>query len=169
MKFFLQLSAVFIISILICSCKKSDPKTCWYLVDGIGNIINQVCNKTEAEMTAEYGSQYGFYKTSDPLYCWKLTRQSSPDIYEHNLPQYIVDKYSAGYVSEKVNCNSFCIWKILFKHKSKITGFYTPTTAKKETFLTALTDTCATLYVGRIVIVNETADSIHTAEFNEQY
>jgi len=33
------------------SCKKeSDTKHCWQIVDNVGNDLNVICNKTEAEM-----------------------------------------------------------------------------------------------------------------------
>ena len=161
--------SVLVLVMLLNSCKK-DSKTCWYLVDSLGYVIPQaICGKTESEMQAEYGNQYGFFRTSDPTYCWKLTKPTYPDAYVRNVPQYVIDRYFPGYAAVTVNCNSFCIWRVLFRHKSKITGLYTPTTVKVETYLNQPIDTCSKLFVGRVVIVSETTDSIHTAEYLEQY
>ena len=158
---------ILFILLAVNSCKKENQKTCWRLVDGLGNMLNEVCNKTESEMNAEYGSQYGFFRSSDPFYCWKVQQLPNPPNYIRNVPQYIIDKFLPGYTIEKVDCNSFCKWKILFKHQSKITGHFTPTTLKTETIMN-VSDTCGKLFPGRIVVVSETADSIHTAEFSQR-
>lgn len=170
MKYKLRIIPVFIFTILISSCKKElDKKNCWYLVDLLGYILpNQICDKSENEMNTEYGSQYFFFKASDPRYCWRLKRQPNPDIYVRDLPEYMINKFFPSYTAEIVDCNSFCNWKILLKHRSKITGNYTPNTIKNETIFN-INDTCGKLYMGRIVIVSETTDSIHTAEFIEHF
>ena len=162
--------SVLMLVTLLNSCKKSDGKNCWYLVDALGYVIpTPICDKTESDMNAQYGATYGFFPASDPTYCWKLTRSTYPDAYVRNVPQYVIDKYYPGYTATTVNCNSFCIWKVLFKNQSKITGLFTPTTVKIETYLNQPIDTCSKLFVGRIVTVSETTDSIHTAEYMEEY
>lgn len=152
--------------LLINSCKKENQKTCWYLVDNMGVIMNEVCGKSENEMNAEYGSQYGFFRSGDPRHCWKLRRQTDPEIYVRKVPQYIISRFFPAYTAEIVDCNSFCKWRVLFKHRSKITGNYAPTTGKTVTIMN-VNDTCGKLFTGRIVTVSETPDSIHTAEFGE--
>lgn len=166
MKFKLWIIPVLICSMLTGSCKKENQKTCWTLVDHLGFIMNEVCGKSENEMNAEYGSQFFFFRSSEPYYCWKLTKPSSPDNYIRNVPQFIIGKFFPSYTAAIVNCSSFCKWRVLYKHRSKITGNYGPVIQKTETILN-ISDTCGKLFVGRIVTVSETVDSIHTAEFAE--
>ena len=166
MKYKMWIVPVILLGILAGSCKKSDEKTCWILVDQLGVFMNEVCGKSENDMNAQYGGQYLFFRSSDPRYCWKLTRPSTPDTYVRNVPQYIIGKFFAAYTAEIVNCSSFCKWKVLYKDRSKITGDYAPVTQKTEAILN-INDTCGKLFVGRVVTVSETADSIHTAAFAE--
>ncbi|HMJ46536.1 MAG TPA: hypothetical protein VK498_04365 [Ferruginibacter sp.] len=153
------------------SCKKeSDIKTCWQLVQN-GGLVNggEICNKTQTEMQDQYGNQFDFFRSSEPRYCWRFNGpQISGYGYARNLPQYIIDKYYTpySYVSIKINCNSFCNWRMFIRSQSKITGQYQPTLVKNETYLT---DTCRTLYVGRIVVVRETTDSLITAEYKNEF
>ncbi len=157
-----------IISLLLSACKKGNDSTCWFLVNNLGVIVGQACGKSEAEMNAQYGSQYGYFRTTEPLYCWKLAKLPDPDRYISYVSQYIIDRYYVGYTASIISCNSFCNWKLQFRHKSKLTGLYSPNTIKMETIMNT-GDTCSKLYVGRVFTVNETTDSLHTAECMERY
>ncbi|MBK8494505.1 MAG: hypothetical protein IPL50_05365 [Chitinophagaceae bacterium] len=167
MKYILWILQVIICCMLAISCKKeTDKKTCWTLVDPLGNFMNEVCGKSENEMNAEYGGRYFFFRSSDTRYCWKLRRQPDPEKYVRKLPQFIINQFFPTYTAEIVDCNSFCKWRVLYKRRSKITGNYGPVIQRTETIMN-ISDTCGRLFVGRIVTVSETADSIHTAEFAE--
>jgi len=168
MKYKLQIAAFLLFILFTGTCKKADQKTCWQLIDSVGNDLAVVCHKSENDMNAEYGGQYFFYRTNAPRYCWKLTRQPNTIYYVSNQPQAIIDIFYQGYTAEIVNCNSVCNWRVLYKHRSKITGNYTPTTLKHESIIN-VNDSCGKLFKGRIVTVSETADSIHTAEFVDQF
>lgn len=160
--------SLIVFSMLLSACKKGNDASCWYLVDGVGNIVGQSCGRSEAEMSAQYGSQYGYFRTSEPLYCWKLVKLPDPDRYISYASQYIINRYYAGYTASIVSCSSFCNWKIQIRHQGKLTGLYSPNTIKMETIMNT-SDTCGKLYVGRIVTISETTDSIHKAEFMMQF
>ena len=176
MKINILLIAVLFFTVLAVSCKKinpslgiiTDPKGCWQLFDQSGNDLALVCNKTEAEMTADYGGRSYFYRTDAPLFCWKLQRAGQNPTYITNKPEAWINALFANYTRENISCSSFCNWQIFYRSKSKITGNYTPTIAKNQTIFNT-NDTCGKLFVGRTVTVSETTDSLHTAEFVRRF
>ena len=152
------------------SCKKDrvDTKACWQAFDPLGADVKNLvlCDKTKTEAEAAY-PQYWFYNSSETKFCWRVQPPNSSIFYTSNIPQSMADKMWAayGYTYTKVDCNSFCTWKILEKSKSKVTGFYQPVKQFVETYTT---DTCTKLFVGRVVTVRETTDSLITREFTQK-
>ncbi len=95
-------------------------------------------------------------------FCWKLTDLNGSILYARQIPASLINKFSDRYHYNysKIDCNSFCNWTIIEKSKSKVTGFYIPAREYRETF-------CNKLFVGRIIVYRETADSITTREFTK--
>ncbi len=165
------LIAALVLIVFFVSCSKENKKTCWVLVDYSGLVLNNanVCDKTEAEMHAEYDSRFWFYNSQETVYCWKIIWNNSTPFYVTNLPQSIMLKLfpsNLAYSYTTVDCNSFCNWQILEKRKSKITGLFTPSYRYNETYFA---DSCTKLFEGRIVVYRETTDSIITREFQKKF
>lgn len=149
-------------------CNKSS-KECWQAFDPtMGDVTGLVvCNKSKSEAEQQY-PQYWFYKTKEAKYCWDYKLGGNHSYYLRNIPQSIVEKTQplTGGTYEMVDCNSFCMWtKILERKRSKVTNEYSPTGMIIETFNA---DSCSKLFVGRVVVYNETTDSITTREFLEK-
>ncbi len=155
----------FISSVLFCvifiSCEKE--KTCWQAFDPAGMDVPGllICDKSKAEAEAEY-PQYWFYNASEDKYCWKLIYQGNT-YYTKNVPESMAEKMEAnGFSFSKVDCNSFCRWEYHDKRKSKSTGLFGQTTLGQETYFT---DSCNTIFVDRVIVLNETTDTIYTRQF----
>jgi hypothetical protein len=154
---------------IFCMACKKDNKACWQAFDWAGIDVRGlvICDKTQEEAQAAY-PQFWFYNSNEAKYCWRLQPANAGVSYTGNIPQSMADKMWAafGYTYTKIDCNSFCKWKIFEKSKSKITGFFQPVSLYYETYTT---DTCSKLFVGRVVTVRETTDSLITREFIEKF
>ena len=143
------------------SCEKE--KTCWQAFDPAGIDVPGlvICDKTKAEAEAEFPN-YWFYNASEDKYCWQVIYQGNT-YYTKNVPESMAARmWTTGYVYSKVDCNSFCLWEYHEKRRSKSTGLYAETRLRQETFFQ---DSCNKLFVGRIITINETADTLYTREF----
>jgi hypothetical protein len=76
-------------------------------------------------------------------------------------------EYNGGYQFAKVDCESFCYCEWHEKRKSKITGLFGLTGAFGEIILSK--DSCSKLFVGRVITIRETADSLITREVVEKH
>lgn len=56
--------------LVIYGCGK-DEKYCWNLYDVFGNFMQEVCDKTAAEMLATYPNG-GFERKDEKVLCWKI-------------------------------------------------------------------------------------------------
>lgn len=159
-------------TLFVIGCGKSGDSTpapptnpCWQAFDPLGADVNglQICNKTQAEAEATW-PQYWFYNAGEAKYCWRAQQSGGPVFYAGNIPQSMADKMWAlyGYTYTKVDCSSFCKWQIIEKRKSKNTGLYVPNRLFVETLFA---DTCFKLFEGKIVMHQETIDSLITREF----
>ncbi len=162
-----------LIAFLCCStlyaCNEKDDDTgCWQAVELNGSKVNGliVCNVTQAQAQTQH-PQYWFYNTNEAVFCWRITNANSAAMYYSNMPESIITKLTAnsGAAAVKIDCNSYCIWQILEKHKSKITGQFNPNRQLNETFTT---DTCTKLFAGKVVTYRETVDSLITREFTKK-
>jgi hypothetical protein len=156
--------ALFIfIGLIFNSCAKE--KTCWHAFDPAGFIVPGliICNKTQAEAMAAY-PQYWFYAEGEPLYCWKVQSTSGNVSYTKNIPisMTLMMMTQSSFTFTKQDCNSFCTYEMHEKKRSKQTGLFSPVTLRTETFFQ---DSCSKLFVGKVVVYNETADTIYTREF----
>ncbi len=163
-------SAVFLLS---ATCNKNDDvpvvtNPCWQAFDPQGADVNGllICDKTKPEAEAAW-PQYWFYNSTEAKYCWRAQQGSNPVFYAGNIPQSMADKMWAlyGYTYTKVDCRSFCMWQIIEKRKSKNTGLFKPNRVFVETLFA---DTCSKLFAGKIVIYQETTDSLITREFSKK-
>ena len=127
-----------------------------------------MCDKTKAEAEAAWPI-YWFYRSGEKKYCWHVLIGIN-DYYLWDVPESMVKKYmevNGAYQFTKVDCKSFCYCQWQEKHKSKITGLFTPTLVITENFLSA--DTCSKLFVGKVVTIRETSDSLITRELVEKH
>ncbi|HEX6427422.1 MAG TPA: hypothetical protein VF008_07030 [Niastella sp.] len=160
-----NLFAAFLLIALLPGCEKhDDEKACWQAFSpGGGDIPGLIlCDKTLAEAEEAHPGMW-FYNANENKYCWQL--QTPYGIaYIRQVPVSMADKMKTerGYTNTKMDCNSFCTWTYYDKFKSKITNHYGPTKAHVETYVG---DTCSTLYVGRVIVIKETTDSIYTREY----
>lgn len=154
---------LFVLVIFATGCRKDD-KACWQAFDKAGGDAPGlvICNKTKAEAEAMH-PEYWFYKTGETKYCWQIQTPNGTT-YGWDIPQSMAEKMHEfwGFTFTKKDCSSFCFLEWHEKHKSKITGFYSPTYIKQEYLFSR--DTCSKISVGKIVVVKETADSLVTKE-----
>ena len=158
------LAAILMINLFSCN-KENNEKTCWQGFDPSGYTVQglTVCDKTLDEMKAAYPG-YWFYRADEPTYCWQVQPPQGSRFYMRNVPTSMVDSirsYRGGNFT-KVDCNSFCVWQYLDKTRSKITGLYSPTRMSVEVYAA---DSCSKLFLGRVIVIRETTDTIVTREF----
>ena len=160
-----QIFLIFIICTIL-SCSK-DKKACWQGFSPSGTDVRGllVCDKTLAEAEAQF-PQYWFYNSKEKKYCWRVVDANGTTFYLRQVPISMTEKMKpfGGLNFYALDCNSFCIWTYHDKTRSKATGLYGPTRGRSEVYFG---DTCRTLYVGRTIVLHETADSIYTREFKE--
>lgn len=156
---------VLIPSILLLSGCRKDGKGCW---QG-WNVIGQedatgilVCDETKSGAESQFPGVW-FYRQGETKYCYRTTSGSNT-LYWANIPESIKDLYAANGQGPftKIDCSSFCRCTWLEKQKNKLNNQFGPTRQYIETLTTA--DTCSKLFIGRIIIVRETADSLITRE-----
>lgn len=149
-------------------CKK-DGKGCWQAFNPLGeDVLGLVlCDKTKAEAEAAY-PQYWFYRASEKKYCW-LVKIGTNTSRAWDVPESMAKKMEEerGFYFSKIDCNSFCFCEWQEKHKSKITGLYSPTKLITEFILSA--DSCSKLFVGRVITISETSDSLITRELTTKH
>ncbi len=153
--------------LLFGSCRK-DGKGCWQGWDHIGAVDAAgylACDKTKAQAEEQFGGIW-VYRQGETKYCYRSTK-GTEIIYWANVPESIKERYAAhsgayGTNFTKIDCSSFCHCTWRERQQSKITGNYGPVIQYKETFTNA--DTCSTLFIGRIITVRETSDSLITRE-----
>lgn len=151
---------------IVAGCKKEEEKKdCWQAFDPAGYDARGliVCDKTKAEAEALY-PQLWFYSAAEKKYCWRTQSPRSGAGYARHIPESMVEKLTALYSISfaKTACESFCTWTLQDKFQSKITGQFKPVQQRRETFQQ---DSCSKLFVGRVIVLQETADSIYTREF----
>jgi hypothetical protein len=149
--------------LLFAACSKDKEKEyCWQVYDALGNEIMILCGKTEAQMTADYGVY--FDRENATRYCWKIQQGAGgPFSYPENLTEKMVGIYFPGAtVKEKIACGYCQRWASREKGLYKPTGSFAYKPVKAETLCG---DTCATLFVGRIITIRDTPDSLITVEF----
>jgi hypothetical protein len=151
------------------SCSKNKDKGCWQAFYPGGADVEGLilCDQTRSQAEAQY-PQYWFYDANEAKFCWDHVSSAGQHFLLRHVPTSMVEKMDDmnGASSIAIDCNSFCVWnRILEKHKSKVTGLFGPTRLYNETFSA---DSCSTLFVGRVVVHRETADSLITREFMEK-
>jgi hypothetical protein len=154
--------------ILVLSCKKvkEEKRYCWGAYDHNGNLVSHslVCGKAEEQARAAY-PQYLLYRQDEERACWRVEQPQQKTQYRRGIPESILKHFYLGNATfTKVDCNSFCIWRSYEKSQSKATDLYSPTRVYVETYMA---DSCSKLYMGRKIIVRETADSLIWREFFE--
>lgn len=153
-------------SLLSCTKEKGN---CWQAFDPSGIDVTglQICDKSKSQAEAAY-PQYWFYNSTETKYCWRVQTQQGTTLYMPPTPTSMIDMMRpyGNNSFTKVDCNSFCKWKIIEKSQSKISGQYAPEKVIIETFGT--TDTCSHLFTGKTVVFRETSDSLITRLFSEK-
>jgi hypothetical protein len=142
------------------SCNKN-KEYCWQVYDALGNPISIVCNKTEAEIEAQYKPYYD--RADAKKYCWKIQYGNGTIVYPENFTEKMAGIYFAGAVSkEKFTCGYCQKWISREKDLYKPTGNFIYQSVKAEVYCG---DTCSTLFPGRVIILRNTPDSLITVEF----
>ncbi|HMT76022.1 MAG TPA: hypothetical protein PKA77_18250 [Chitinophagaceae bacterium] len=161
-KLFTTLLLIAAASILSSSGCGKNKKGCWEAWDVLFNNMqdSRFCDKKLSEVQAEYPS-FMFCPLGETRLCWK---KNGTESYFPLVPKTIMDEYArrSGDTFTQVDCASFCILSWAEKRKSKATGLYAPTQGFSEVLKNG--DSCSRLFVGRVVTVSETADTIVTRE-----
>ena len=164
----LKLTLLLAGAIFLSSCKK-DGKGCWQAFSRMGYDVAGLllCEQTKAEAESTW-PQYWFYRSGEKKYCWYV-QLGTQNYYQWDMPESMAAKYedtNGAYQFTKIDCNSFCSCEWYEKHKSKITGEFTPTYVITEILVSG--DSCSKLSVGKIVVVRETSDSLITRELADK-
>jgi hypothetical protein len=171
------LPGIIICFILFIGCKKETEKRhCWQLIDNVGNDLNAVCDKTEAELlycvkNNTCGTYFNggsitscnYYQTDGDRFCWKINNSYFRDITESQANLYARCFYGNA-IPAKVDCSFACQ---RWYHREKKT--YKPTSSITYSFVTLENfcgDTVATLYQGRQIIRKDDADSLIVTQFS---
>lgn len=142
------------------SCKK-EPEFCWQLTDTLGNPLNSICGKTEAEMQASYPNPCTYYKMGD-VYCWYIDSLS----FIKDEPQDYIDRMRNCYSftsAVKVPCDYCQKWYTRQKAVYKPDNTYTLSVTWVQQYCG---DTVHTLFQGREIILRESSDSLITLQFS---
>lgn len=150
----------FLIVLFLVACTKN-KEHCWQVYDNLGNQMSIVCGKTEAEIKEQYGI---FYDRADAKkYCWMIQFGGSSTTYVENITEKMLGVFfPGGIIREKVPCGYCQRWSSREKDLYKPTGSFMFKPIKVEQYCG---DTCATIFVGRVVVIRDTPDSLITVEF----
>ncbi len=152
---------ILILLVLTFSACEKDKEYCWLLYDQLGNEGGIVCNKTEEEMEDQYGVY--FDRENATRYCWKIQYATGSPGYPEKVTEKMAGIFFQGAVTkEKIPCGYCQKWASRQKDLYKPTGGFSYRPVKAEVLCG---DTCATLFVGRIVTIRDTPDSLITVEF----
>ncbi len=148
------------------ACKKEEPgedRFCWQRIDNFGNNLDQVCDKTEAEMKALYPGDCGYYKTDGEKSCWLIHNAVFPNTTREGAELMARCFYGGNVTPQKVACDYCRRWYHRQKRTYKPTGSfaYSPTTSEQF-----CGDTATKLFQGRQVVLRETADSLIIVQFS---
>lgn len=147
-------------------CKKGYPllaqRFCWQVIDNFGSPMQEVCNKTEAEMKARYNS-CNYYKNSGEKACWWADGMFLENMTKEGADLHVRCFWPNAGAAVKVACH-FCQ---TFYHRRKMTykpaNTITYSPVSRERFCG---DTSATLYHRRQVILKDTPDSLIVLQFS---
>lgn len=149
--------------LLFLAChKEKDDSYCWQLVDGYGNEMSTLCNKTEEEMKALYTNPCFWYKLEKETFCWMINGRT----FIKNKSQSAIDSYLKCYgggTAVKMDC-SYCqtfYWRLKQTYKPNNSVTYSPVTVQQY-----CGDTARTLYSGRQVVLRDTPDSLIVVQFS---
>ena len=162
MKIKTRLIILSVIIFSIFSCKKAfDERYCWQIIDGLGNPINSVCDKTESEMQSSNPSPCSYYKLGDE-YCWFI----DGNIFIKDKPEDFINRFLKchNYTSAvKVACDYCQNWYTRQKNTYKPNNTFTFSPVHIDRYCG---DTVHTLFQGREIIIRETTDSLITLQFS---
>jgi hypothetical protein len=155
----------FCLVLLVSSCsKEGDKKFCWQLIDVQGNTLNKVCNKTEAEMQAQYNNPCSYYKITGEKSCWLVNgTEYYEDLTQEGIHKLVQCFRGGNGTVVKVACG-YCQ---LFYHRVKRT--YKPTGSFVVSGVTSermCGDTVTVLFHGRQVVLKDTPDSLVVRQFS---
>jgi hypothetical protein len=157
---------ILLLATVICgSCKKeTNERACWQLMDALGNELNTICDKTEAEMEAAFPGNCSFFKAEGEKFCW-LIRDNHfvKDATVHKVNHIIRCFYATVPVPVKVSCDYCQVWYSRQKSMYKPTGSFIYSPVRSEQYCG---DTARTLFQGRQVTIRETVDSLVTLQFS---
>ena len=173
----LTLGSLLIISCFFMSCKKeTEQKYCWQMIDALGNKLDSVCNKTEAELIACVNDKtcglYGFsgnvtacnyYRLDEPKQCWLIN-----GIYYGDITEGEANIFARCFSNVTTPVKTTCLTCEWWYHREKST--HRPTNViryekvQQERFCG---DTITTLFTGREIIIKNTIDSLVVIQFSK--
>jgi len=176
-----KLIVLFSISFLIYGCNKNgnNQTYCWQLVDPAGNLLEQLCNMTEDQLThcsfcgypadstgvTIHSCMYYIATPNEAVSCWILNGR----LYKNVTLSYVNHMKSCNGISTAViaDCNTTICknWYCKNVNVSKTTG---DSTVYQQDYNQFCGDTLNTLFTGRLVKLYDTKDSVYYREFIHQ-
>ena len=158
---------IFLASWLLIGCDKQSatktPEThCWQIVDLAGNKVNTICDKTAADMMANYPNSCNYYQLGGDTACYYI----DSSIFLKNVTDFELQHYLACYHYgnvQKVDCGYCGRWYSRQKNIYKPANTVTYSAVRVKQFCG---DTAYTLFQGREIILRETLDSLITIQFS---
>lgn len=159
------------------SCKKeTEQKHCWQIIDALGNDLDSVCNKTEAELIACINNKtcglYGFsgnvtacnyYRLDEPKKCWLIN-----GIYYGDITEGQANIFARCFSSVTTPVQTACLTCEWWYHREKST--YRPTNITRYGLIQHerfCGDTTTTLFTGREIVRKDTNDSLVVIQFSK--
>ena len=162
--------ALIVSLLLLAGCTKNNPvsrilekRYCWQRIDFVGNRLEQVCDKTEADMKALYPNDCSYYKNDGEKSCWLINTTFLPEMTKEGAELVARCFFPNAATPVKVDCN-YCQ---TFYHRRKMTYkpastiSYSPVTSERF-----CGDTATKLYQGRQVVLKDTPDSLVVLQFS---
>ena len=166
--------------ILISSCKRDKPaaeKHCWQVIDVVGNNLNYICDKTEAELLAcaKAGtcgilnggpgfSNCNYYMADGPKECYNINGSVYPEKITESHAALLAKCFgNRSGVYFKTTCVICAFWYHREKRTYKPTNTFVYSQITRQQFCS---DTLATLYQGRQVTRKNDEDSLIVIQFS---
>ncbi|WP_276504501.1 hypothetical protein [Terrimonas pollutisoli] len=176
MRLFVSMTLLLIFCLFNFTCKKeSGTKYCWQIIDGVGNDMGIVCDKTEAELlecvnnhtcgiylTTSLTNCF-YYKAEGEEYCWFIDSSYMIKATETKMA-HLRKCFNFTSTAVKVDCNYCQFWYSRKKSAYKPNGQFTYSPITRQQYCG---DTTQTLYQGREIVLKNDADSLVVIQFSK--
>jgi hypothetical protein len=160
--------ALTLLLLFFAGCKKGPlslvgSRHCWQVLDGMGNPLQEVCNKSESQMKAMYPNGCRYYKNDGEKFCWLVGNVFLSNLTKEGLEMYVRCYNISGGTPQKAPCNYCQHWYHRLKRTYKPATSITYSPVYKEYFCG---DTASKIFQGRQVVLKDTPDSLVVRQFS---